>query len=93
MDDVLQFLTSEKSPLQGQLFERDAEPLLPPDQDADEATRREIIGLLSANAVDIDDLIREAQCQPEAVMAVLLELEVAGRVTRSAGGMVALSKR
>jgi len=90
VDDVLQFLTAEKSPLQSQLFQRDAEPLLPPDQDADEATRREIIGLLSANAVDIDDLIREAQCQPEAVTAVLLELEVAGRVTRSAGGMVAL---
>ncbi len=90
VDDVLQFLTSEKSSIQGQMFERDTEPLLPPDQDTDEATRREVIGLLSANAVDIDDLIREAQCQPEAVMAVLLELEVAGKVTRSAGGMVAL---
>ncbi len=92
VNDVLDFLSAEKSPLQGHMFEQDAEPLLPPDQDADDATRREVIGLLSANAVDIDDLIREAQCQPEAVMAVLLELEVAGRVTRSAGGMVALKK-
>ena len=90
VDDVLSFLRAEASPLQGAMFEREPEPLLPPDQDADEATRREVIGLLSANAVDIDDLIREAQCEPEQVMAVLLELEVAGRVTRSAGGMVAL---
>jgi DNA processing protein len=92
VNDVLDFLRAEKSPIQGQMLERETEPLLPPDQDADEATRREVIGLLSANAVDIDDLIRESQCQAEAVMAVLLELEVAGRVTRSAGGMVALRK-
>jgi DNA processing protein len=91
-NDVLDFLTAEKSPLHERLFERDPEPLLPPDQDADDATRREVIGLLSANAVDIDDLIREANCAPEAVMAVLLELEVAGRVSRSAGGMIALTK-
>ncbi len=69
-----------------------SEPLLPPDEDADEATRRDVIALLSVNAVEIDDLIREAQCQPEAVMAVLLELEVAGRLIRSAGGMVALNR-
>jgi DNA processing protein len=90
VNDVLDFLTREKSPMQGMLFERQTEPLLPPDQDADDTTRHEIIGLLSVNAVDIDDLIREANSPPEAVMAVLLELEVAGRLTRSAGGMVAL---
>lgn len=89
-NDVLDFLASETSPLHDRLFERDPEPLLPPDEDADDATRREIIGLLSANAVDIDDLIREAQCSPEAAMAVLLELEIAGRISRSAGGLVAL---
>ena len=92
VDDVLEMLNRETSPLQQSLFEREPEPLLPPDQDADEATRREVVSLLSPNAIEIDDLIREAQCQPEAVMAVLLELEVAGRITRSAGGMVALVK-
>jgi DNA processing protein len=90
VNDVLDFLNREVSPLQGMLFERETEPFLPPDQDADDATRTEVVNLLSANAVDIDDLIREASCLPEAVMAVLLELEVAGRITRSAGGMVAL---
>jgi DNA processing protein len=92
VNDVLEFLNREVSALQGMLFEREAEPLLPPDEDADDATRRLVVELLSANAVDIDDLIREADCHAEAVMAVLLELEVAGRVTRSAGGMVALVK-
>ncbi len=90
VNDVLDFLQSERSPLQGHMFEREAEPLLPPGEDADDATRNEVIGLLSANAVEVDDLIREAHAAPEAVMAILLELEVAGRVTRSAGGMVAL---
>jgi DNA processing protein len=90
VNDVLDFLNREVTPLQAMLFERDSEPLLPPDEDADDTTRREILGLLSVNAVDIDDLIREASASPEAVMAVLLELEVAGRLTRSAGGMVAL---
>ncbi len=92
VNDVLDFLNREVTPLQAMLFEREAEPLLPPDEDADDFTRREVMGLLSVNAVDIDDLIREASCSPEAVMAVLLELEVAGRITRSAGGMVALNK-
>ncbi len=90
VNDVLEFLNREVTPLQAMLFERETEPLLPPDEDADDTTRREIMGLLSVNAVDMDDLIREANCSPEAVMAVLLELEVAGRLTRSAGGMVAL---
>jgi DNA processing protein len=90
VNDVLDFLNREVTPLQGLLFERQAEPLLPPDEDADDTTRREILKLLSINAVDLDDLIREANCPPEAVMSVLLELEVAGRLVRSAGGMVAL---
>ena len=90
VNDVLDFLNREVTPLQAMLFERETEPLLPPDEDADDSTRREIMELLSVNAVDTDDLIREANCSPEAVMAVLLELEVAGRLTRSAGGMVAL---
>jgi DNA processing protein len=90
VDDVLNFLNAEQSPLQGAMFERETEPLLPPDRDADEATRREVISLLSANAVDVDDLIREARCEAEDVMAILLELEVAGKLTRSAGGLVAL---
>jgi DNA processing protein len=90
VNDVLDFLNREVTPLQDMLFEREAEPFLPPDENADDTARREILGLLSANAVDLDDLIREANSSPETVMAVLLELEVAGRLTRSAGGMVAL---
>jgi DNA processing protein len=92
VDDVIDFLRAEKSHFQGQLFEQEAEPLLPPDQDADDNVRRDVMGLLSANAVDLDDLIREARCAAEEVMAVLLELEVAGRITRSAGGLVALKR-
>jgi DNA processing protein len=90
LDDVLETLTSERVFAPTQLFEPYTEPLLPPDEDADDASRRTVVKLLSANAVEIDDLIREANCSPEQVMAVLLELEVAGRITKSAGGLVAL---
>jgi DNA processing protein len=92
VDDVLSHLQSQMPPEQSQLFERDEEPLLPPDEDTDDASRREVLSLLSANAIEIDDLIREANCAPEQVMAVLLELEVVGKLTRSAGGRVALNK-
>jgi DNA processing protein len=90
VNDLMDFLHGERTFSRDVLFEREPEPLLPPDEDTDEHTRREVLGLLSANAVDVDDLIREAQCEPEQVMAVLLELEVAGRITRSSGGLVAL---
>lgn len=90
VDDVLNQLQSQKSPEQSQLFETDDMPFLPPDEDADDAARRDVFTLLSANSVEVDDLIREANCSPEAVMAVLLELEVAGKLARSAGGRVAL---
>jgi DNA processing protein len=90
VNDLMDFLQDERSYMRETFFEREAEPLLPPDEDADDKTRRDVLALLSANAVDVDDLIREAQCEPEQVMAVLLELEVAGRITRSAGGLVAL---
>jgi DNA processing protein len=90
VNDVLDFLQGETAAQHGSLFEREAEPLLSPDEEADEKTRRTVLGLLSANSVDVDDLIREADCAPEQVMAVLLELEVAGRISRSASGLVAL---
>jgi DNA processing protein len=91
VDELLHHLQQQLPPEQSQLFEPDDEPLLPPDEDADDASRREVLSLLSANAIEVDDLIREANCSPETVMAILLELEVVGKLVRSKGGRVALN--
>lgn len=64
----------------------------PRDSKAEPATdeRRRIIALLGPTPVDIDDLIRQSGARPAVVRTVLLELEIAGRLERQAGGRVAL---
>jgi DNA processing protein len=52
--------------------------------------RRRIIALLSPTPIGIDDLIRLSGTRPAMVRMVLLELEIAGRLERQAGGRVAL---
>lgn len=59
----------------------------PPD-DASDADRRAIIALLGMVAVSVDELIRQSGCSPAVVQTVLLELELAGRLERHAGGRV-----
>jgi DNA processing protein len=52
--------------------------------------RARIVGLLSATPVAVDDLIRVSGAPPAFVRMTLLELEVAGRIARRDGGLVAL---
>lgn len=54
------------------------------------AARRRIESLLSPTPVEIDELIRQTGFTPGVVLTVLLELELAGRLSRQRGGMVAL---
>ena len=49
-----------------------------------------IIALLGPTPVSVDDLIRLSGCSPTAVLTTLLELELAGRLDRQRGGLVAL---
>jgi DNA processing protein len=58
---------------------------------ADDKLRARIIGLLGAAPVSIDDLVREAAAPPGAVLIVLLELELAGKIERHGGGLVSLA--
>lgn len=64
-----------------------AAALLPPD-DGDRAT---IISSLGPSPVEIDDIIRHTGLSASAVYLVLLELDLAGRLHRHAGGLVSLS--
>ncbi|MEG3164501.1 DNA-processing protein DprA [Sphingomonas sp. PB2P19] len=63
----------------------------PPPEDANDADRRAVIGLLGPVPVGIDELVRQAHLAPAIVQTVLLELELAGRLERHAGGRVALA--
>ena len=61
-----------------------------PAQDASDTERRDVISLLGPVPVAIDELIRQSGHAPAIVQTVLLELELAGRLERHAGGRVSL---
>jgi len=87
-EDVLEAI----SPMRVRPFrqrERDYAAPGPP-ADADDSDRRAVTSLLSATAVHVDELIRQTQLAPAIVHTVLLELELAGRLERHAGGKVSL---
>ncbi len=57
--------------------------------EADDATRDAIARLLSPVPVAIDELVRQTGCASATVAGALLDLELAGRIVRHAGGRVA----
>lgn len=61
-----------------------------PPGDPGDAERRTVTGLLGPVPVAVDELIRQAGLAPAVVQTVLLELELAGRLERHAGGRVSL---
>ncbi|MBL8906555.1 MAG: DNA-protecting protein DprA [Rhizobiales bacterium] len=60
-------------------------------EQASETDRSRIARLLSPAAVDLDTLIRESGASPAVVVTVLLELELAGKITRHSGQLVSLA--
>ena len=54
------------------------------------AARQQVIDLLDTSATDVDEVVRRCQFSAAAVMAVLLELELAGRIETLSGNRVAL---
>lgn len=59
-----------------------------PSAEADEAARRAVAGLLGPTPVPVDEIVRQSGLPPAMVQTVLLELELAGRLERHAGGKV-----
>jgi DNA processing protein len=59
--------------------------------DLSEETRNNISNLLGAAPVGIDEIVRLSGFPPRDVALVLLELELAGRLTRHPGGQVSLA--
>ncbi len=87
-EDVLEAL----SPLSGRPFRQREHDYAPPgpSADADEGARRRLADLLGPTPVPVDELIRQSGFAPALVQTVLLELELAGRLERHAGGRVSL---
>jgi DNA processing protein len=61
-----------------------------PPEDASDRDRARVTDLLGPVPVGVDELIRQAGLAPAVVQTVLLELELAGRLERHAGGRVSL---
>jgi len=62
----------------------------PTSEEPSDGDRRDLIGLLGPVAIPVDELVRLSGGSPASVQMVLLELELAGRLERHAGGRVAL---
>ena len=62
-----------------------------PPADASDADRRAVADLLGPVPVPVDELVRQSGLAPALVQTVLLELELAGRLERHAGGRVSLA--
>jgi DNA processing protein len=81
-------------PILGQTIDHGAreaeEPVEPAAAEPGQRDRVRIVSLLGPTPVSTDDIIRMADATPALVRAVLLELELAGRLERHGGGLVSL---
>jgi DNA processing protein len=60
------------------------------DELVDDTLRRRVEELLGPSPVGIDELVRQSGAPPGAVLSILLELELAGRLHRESGNRVTL---
>lgn len=63
---------------------------MPVAQDVAAGERTLVEQLLGHTPVSVDEVIRQSGCAPAIVQTVLLEMELAGRISRHAGGRVSL---
>jgi DNA processing protein len=85
--DVLSALGRSWTPPGDRFLESDGqEPLA----EATASERDRLMGLLSPSPVDVDDLVRESGLHPSLVTGLLLEFELAGRISRHPRGAVSL---
>jgi len=60
-------------------------------QDSDGRERDAVTDLMGMTYVSVDELVRQSGCSQAAVQMVLLEMELAGKLERGAGGMVRMA--
>jgi DNA processing protein len=91
--DVLDNLPAISGRDSGNLVGRTPWPKDPNEGDEPQAApeaRRQVMALLSPEPTMVDDIVRRCQLSPPATVAVLLELELSGRVETLPGNRVAL---
>lgn len=89
--DVLESLRGSFQPARASFLEPASTEFFPDGGEPRETDRRRLLDLLSPSPVEIDDLIREAGLQPGTTASLLLEFELAGRITRHPQGKVSLA--
>ena len=87
--DILVALGSQQMVKRGVFLE--PEMLFQPPSDPSPTDSEHLLALLSPSPVEIDDLIRESGLSAATVTGLLLELELAGIVSRQTQAMVALA--
>ena len=88
-EDVLAAIEGMARPA-GQAPETAAEPDIPSSDEVDDSTRGIVADRLGHAPLTVDELVRECQLSAASVQTVLLELELAGRVSRQPGNRVSL---
>jgi DNA processing protein len=89
-EDVIELLSAfDGTPRSS--FREAAPAWFAPDDELAEAAPAQIAALLTTAPVAIDELIRQSDDSAAAVQLALLELEIAGRLVRHAGGRVSLA--
>jgi len=89
VDDVVELLAGFDGTPRSRFREAAPPAWLPDDELADDPA--EIDALLTLAPVAVDELVRQSGESPAAVQLALLELELAGRLVRHAGGRVSLA--
>lgn len=78
-------------PLDDRIVHRPAVPASPSLDDGGETERRAVIDLMGMTYVSVDELVRQSGSSQSVVQMVLLEIELAGKLERGAGGKVRLA--
>jgi DNA processing protein len=78
-------------PLDSRVVHRQMATMTPTLDDGGEADRRAVIDLMGMTYVSVDELVRQSGSSQSVVQMVLLEIELAGKLERGAGGKVRLA--
>jgi DNA processing protein len=89
-EDIINWMEQAPLPLFSEAEEKPYRTEKTKSPDPTEANRKTICSLLGPTSVEQDDLIRRSGLPPQIVIALLLELDLAGRLTRDTGQRVAL---
>lgn len=78
-------------PLDSRIERRQMATTTPTLDDSGEVDRRAVIDLMGMTYVSVDELVRQSGTSQSVVQMVLLEIELAGKLERGAGGKVRLA--